>query len=139
MALFNAADILRDDDDEKEIVMDELQCNGEDAILTLTILVNRKMVKASQAASSRFLSYRGVTRKKKQEIVPTDDFLGYCQAVLPKAYKSASGNILDEYSADILAAWFERFPIWAKLAAIKIKKVYDGGATFDEEDDDEKN
>jgi hypothetical protein len=132
MALFSSEELTREIDDDKTFELEVIK-NGQEATLFLTISVTNKIREVAKQAKIKYPGFKAVTRKNKQEFISVDEFYEYNRMVLKRAYKEASGDVIDEYSLTIVLALLKKFPVVAKLLAILMQDFFDGESKKEEE------
>ncbi len=139
MALFNAADILSDDREEKDIELDFFDVPEGEAVPSLTIELSNKTRAVYQKAADKYnnirIKYRKGSKMPEGEII--NDPVGFCRDMLVKAYVS-SQNLFDTPSKEAVIALLDREPRFSKALASRMIDAFEHADLYTE-DEDEKN
>lgn len=140
MALFNADAILRDDQEDKDVILDFFDVPEGEKTPSITIELNNKTRGIYRRAADKYnnirIKYRKGSKLPEGEII--NDPVGFCQTILEKAYVG-SLNLFDTPSKEAVLALLEKEPKFAKALASKLIDAFEHSELYQDEDDDEKN
>ncbi len=148
MALLDATALLADKEMEQEIVIKGIRLheNDEPVDLKIRLKTSRKLVKSFKKIRDKSTNTRTVmrTRGKKKgdvEFDSTVDHAAFCRGILDLSFVDACGDLIDEFSVDIIMAATELFPKLLNVLSDALLDFVEGKLTTaqEEDDDDKKN
>ncbi len=139
MALFNAADILRDDQEDRVIELDFFDIPEGAETPSITIEINNRTRNLYRKAADKYnnirIKYRKGSKMPEGEII--NDPVGFCRMVLERAY-IGSLNLFDEPSKEAILALLDKEPKFAKALASRLIDAFENSDLY-RDDNDEKN
>jgi hypothetical protein len=148
MALLNAAELLRDDETKQDLEIKGIRMKKTDepVSITITLKTSRAIVKEFKKIRDQNTTIKSVlkTKGKKKgdlELNSQVDHESFCKEILDLAFEDATGDLIDEYSIDIIMAATERFPRLLETLSSALLDFFETGGKFisKEEAEDEKN
>ncbi len=141
MALFNAADLLGDDPEDKEIICDFFVVPDGEEYPTVTVTMTDKLRTAYRQADAKYRYAPRYTFKKGSKIPVgelTNNPVQFCHEILNVGYKGSEG-LIDEPSKKAILALLKQEPGFSKKLATKFVELFEHDELFEDEEDTEKN
>ncbi len=140
MALFNAAAILKDEQEEHKIALDFFEIPKGEETPSITIELSKKTRGIYTRSSDKYnnikIKYRKGSKMPEGEIV--NDPTSFCRDILESAYVD-SFNLFDTPSKQATLALIAKEPRFAKALASKMIDAFEHSELYREEEEDLKN
>jgi hypothetical protein len=146
MALLNAAELLRDDETESNIQINGIKLDeeSEPGSIIITLKRSRKIVNRYKEIYAKHTKVRRTLKTKGKhrgeiDIKSEGEDIPFIKDILDLAYVKASGDLIDEYSIELIMAAVELFPYLSETLASAMVDFYQKGGKFiEQEDEDDK-
>lgn len=147
MALLSAAELLSDKETQHVIQIDGIRAKKTDepASISITVKNSRDIVKIikrirDKATSSKSYYHTKGKKKSRIELDTTVDHDLFCRKTLEAVYVEADGDLIDEYSIDIIMAATELYPNFLETLSGALLDFFQSGGKIEqqEEEDDKK-